>query len=188
MGDWLKGVNLYLIGMMGAGKTTVGQLLADRLGYRFFDTDEVIERVAGQPISQIFAESGESAFRALESQVLAELSAYTRLAIATGGGIVLKRENWGYLRHGIVVWLDVPIEQLQARLEGDTARPLLQEADPAARLQTLLNQRQPLYAQADVRVIHQPGETPEQVAVRVLDQVRLAIRPERTEPERTELN
>ncbi len=166
---------------MGAGKTTVGQLLAEQLNYRFFDTDEVVERVAGRSINEIFTELGEAAFRTLESQVLAELSAYTRLAIATGGGIVLKRENWGYLRHGIVVWLDVPVEHLQARLKGDTSRPLLQEADPAARLQTLLDQRQPLYAQADVRVIHHSGEAPEQVAARVLDQIRLAIKPERTE-------
>lgn len=177
--DWLKGVNLYLIGMMGAGKTTVGRLLAEQLDYQFFDTDAVIERVTGQPISQIFAESGEATFRSLESQVLAELSAYTRLAIATGGGIVIKRENWGYLRHGIVVWLDVPLEHLRARLADDMTRPLLQDADPEARLQTLLEQRQPLYSQADVRVIYQPGETPEQITAKVIAQTRQVLKPER---------
>ncbi len=72
----LKGVNLYLIGMMGVGKTTVGRLLAKQLNYRFFDTDALIEQLAGQPITQIFAEAGELEFRRLESQVLAELSAY----------------------------------------------------------------------------------------------------------------
>lgn len=180
MNHWLKGVNLYLIGMMGAGKTTVGQLLAEQLGYRFFDTDAVIEHVAGQSISQIFAESGETAFRTLESQVLAELSAYSRLAIATGGGIVMKRENWGYLRHGIVIWLDVPVEQLQVRLAGDRSRPLLQDTDPTARLQALLAQRRPLYSQADVQVSYETGETPEQIAAKVMAQLRQVIKPERS--------
>ncbi|MGA7937624.1 MAG: shikimate kinase [Kovacikia sp.] len=178
MDHLLKGVNLYLIGMMGSGKTTVGQLLATRLDYQFVDTDGVIERVTGRSISQIFADTGEEEFRRLESQVLAEVSAYTRRAIATGGGIVQKRENWGYLRHGIVVWLDVPIEQLQIRLQSNTTRPLLQGADPTAKLRTLLNQRLPLYAQADVRVTWQPGQTPEQVSEQVIEQLRQVLKPE----------
>lgn len=175
--DFLKGTNLYLVGMMGAGKTTVGQHLAARLNYRFFDTDRVIEQVTGLSIRDLFAESGEESFRKLESQVLAELSAYTRLAIATGGGIVLKRENWSYLRHGIVVWLDVPVPQLQARLQADHTRPLLQDTDLAVKLQTLLEQRQPLYAQADVHISHQNNETPEQLTDRAIAQIKQALRP-----------
>lgn len=176
--ELLKGVNLYLIGMMGSGKTTIGRILAERLSYRFFDTDAVIEQVAGHPITQIFAESGEPEFRSLETKVLAELSAYTRLTIATGGGIILKRENWSYLRHGIVVWLDVPLDAIQTRLQGDTSRPLLQTEDLPMKLQSLLEQRQSLYAQADVRVTYQVGEMPEQIADRVLEQIRLVIKPE----------
>ncbi len=178
MTDILKGVNLYLIGMMGAGKTTVGKLLAAELGYRFFDTDVVIEQLAGQSISEIFAESGEPEFRQLESQVLAELSAYTRMTIATGGGIVLKRENWSYLRHGIIVWLDVPVEQLQTRLEADTTRPLLQDTDLATKLRTLLAQRRALYAQADVHVIPKGNETPEQVAAQTFAQIQQVLKPQ----------
>jgi shikimate kinase len=185
MDNFLKGVNLYLIGMMGSGKTTVGQLLAAQLGYQFVDTDVLIERVAGQPIAQIFANAGEAKFRELESQVLAELSAYSRRTIATGGGIILKRENWSYLRHGIVVWLDVPIEQLQARLQTDTTRPLLLDSDPTAKLQTLLNERQPLYAQADVRVICDSNETPEQVSMLVLEKLRQVIKSEFAKPNGT---
>ncbi len=177
MSDLLKGVNLYLIGMMGSGKTTIGRLLAKRLSYRFFDTDAVIEQVAGQSINQIFAEAGEPEFRSLETKVLAELSSYSRLAIATGGGIILKRENWSYLRRGIVVWLDVPLEDIQNRLQGDKTRPLLQAEDLPTKLQSLLEQRQSLYAQADVRVTYQPGETPEQMVDRVLEQIRLVIKP-----------
>lgn len=177
MNDFLKGSNVYLIGMMGAGKTTVGKLLAEQLGYRFMDTDAVVEQVTGRSIREFFAQSGEAAFRQMESQVLAELCAYMRLTIATGGGIVLKRENWGYLRHGIVVWLDVPVEQLQMRLEADTTRPLLQDADPAIKLQALLEQRQALYAQADVHIRYTLAETPEEVATRAIEQIKQVLKP-----------
>lgn len=167
----LKGVNLYLVGMMGAGKTTVGRLLANQLDYRFVDTDAVISQYAGKSITQLFAEEKEAAFRHLESQVLAQVCAYTNLAIATGGGIVLRRENWSYLHHGLVVWLDVPVELLYARLADDTTRPILQGTDLLAKLQTLLEQRQSLYAQADLRVTVSNEETPEQIATRVLEKI-----------------
>jgi shikimate kinase len=176
----LKGVNLYLIGMMGAGKSTVGRILARELGYRFVDTDALIERVAGMSVSEIFAERGEEGFRELEAQVLGEVAAYKNLAVATGGGIVLRRHNWSYLQHGIVVWLDVPAELLMARLQGDTTRPLLRNPDPKGKLQQLLEERQSLYAQADVRVSVGEGETPQQVAARVIEGVRKVLRPEVT--------
>lgn len=179
--DRLKDRSLFLIGMMGSGKSTVGRLLAEQLGYRFCDTDSVIEQCAQKPIREIFAASGEGAFRDLESTVLAEVSAYLRTVVATGGGIVLQRKNWSYLRHGIVVWLDVPIEYLQARLLSDTTRPLLQESDPAVKLKTLLEQRQALYAQADVRVEYQSGETPEQVAERTIALIQQVIKPDTPE-------
>lgn len=171
MNSLLQGVNLYLVGMMGAGKTIVGKLLATQLGYRFVDTDAVIEEVTKQSITQIFARFGEPAFRQLESQVLAQVCAYTNLAIATGGGIVMRRENWSYLHHGLVVWLDVPVELLYARLTDDTTRPLLNDPDPLGKLQTLLEQRQPLYAQADLRITVSDEETPEQIATRVLKKI-----------------
>lgn len=163
---------------MGAGKTTVGQLVARSLGYQFLDTDAMIEQVAGQPIKQIFAVLGEAEFRQLETQVLAELSAYTRLVIATGGGIVSQRQNWSYLRHGVVVWLNVPLEVLYSRIKKDTTRPLLQTADPLAKLQLLLQERRPLYAQADVEITVSPGEAAEQVAARVLEEIPKVLKPE----------
>lgn len=174
----LKGVNLYLIGMMGAGKTTIGQALAEKLGYRFFDTDAVIEQATGRSIRTIFAEEGESAFRQLETQVLSQLSAYTHLAIATGGGIVLERMNWSYLRHGIVVWLDVPVDQLYQRLQDDSTRPLLQAPDPQKTLYTILSQRQHLYEQADVQIAVQPDESIDAIATRTLEAIRGALKPE----------
>jgi shikimate kinase len=177
----LKGINLYLIGMMGAGKSTVGRLVAESLGYRFFDTDTLMEQTSRTSIPELFAQLGESKFRDLETQVLAQLSAYTRLAIATGGGIVLRPINWSYLRHGVVVWLDVPLSELEQRLSSDTSRPLLRP-DPAQpiplaqRLHTVWQQRQHLYAQADVQVMWEPGATPEQIAAQVWQQVQGVIK------------
>lgn len=177
----LNGCNLYLIGMMGVGKTTVGRLLAQRLGYGFCDTDAVIEQVAGQSINEIFTTVGEDAFRELESKILAELSACTRLAIATGGGIVLRQKNWSYLHHGLIIWLDAPVEVLISRLAGDKTRPLLQDADPAGKLQTILSQRYSRYAQADLPIKIAANETPEQIAARVIDAIPTVLHPVRGE-------
>ncbi len=166
---------------MGAGKTTVGRLVAEQLGYRFFDTDIVIEQVAKKSVADIFAESGEAGFRELETQVLSELAAYRQLAIATGGGIILKQKNWSYLHHGIVVWLDVPIPLLYERLRHSTTRPLLQSPDDLLKtLQELLDQRHTLYEQADVRIVVQPGEAAAEVAARVLSETAQVLRPEVT--------
>ena len=169
---------------MGAGKTTIGQLIAQSLHYRFFDTDAVIEQTAQQTISQIFETTGEADFRQVETQVLAELSTYSRLVVATGGGIVTPRQNWSYLRHGVIIWLDVPLEVLYTRLKKDTQRPLLQTSDPFARLQLLLQERRPLYSQADVTVTVEAGESAEQVAERILAAIPAVLRSE--EPEEPE--
>lgn len=168
MSNLLQGVNVYLIGMMGVGKTTIGRLLAQELGYGFLDTDEVIVKAAGKSITQIFADEGETTFRNLESAVLSQVCAYTKLTIATGGGIVLKQENWGYLHHGLIVWLDVPVDILLKRLAEDDTRPLLQDPNPEAKLRSLLAQRQPLYSQADLHLTITEVETPEQIVTRLI--------------------
>lgn len=175
--DRLKGINVYLIGMMGAGKTSVGRLLAKHLDYRFFDTDAVVEQVAKKSINEIFASDGEESFRTLESQVLSELSAYTKLAIATGGGIILKRENWSYLQNGLVVWLDVPVELLVARLQHDTTRPLLKNTDMATEFPKRFEQRKPLYAQADLQIPVRKGQTPEEIATQVIEAIPTVLKP-----------
>ncbi|WP_413175495.1 shikimate kinase [Anabaena azotica] len=171
MNNLLKGVNLYLIGMMGVGKTTVGRLLAHQLGYGFIDTDDVIVKAAGKSINEIFTEEGEAAFRQLESDVLGQVCAYTKLTIATGGGIVLRQENWGYLRHGLIVWLDAPVQVLLKRLAEDETRPLLQDSDPEDKLRSLLQQRQPLYSQADLHITITDNQTPEEIATRILEAI-----------------
>ena len=164
----LGGRSLYLVGMMGSGKTSTGRPLAERLGYGFVDADAVIEQAAGCSIPEIFERDGEAGFRALESQVLNAIGQRHSLVVATGGGVVTQQENWGLLHSGIVVWLDVVPEQLMQRLRADsTVRPLLQTVDPDAALNALLNQRRPLYAEADLTVVIDQ-ETPAAVADGIL--------------------
>ena len=171
MNNLLQGINLYLIGMMGAGKTTVGRLLASELEYGFLDTDEVITASAKKSINQIFAQEGETEFRQLESDVLSQVSAYTKLTVATGGGIILKRENWSYLHHGLIVWLDATPELLYNRLKEDATRPLLQDSNPLLKLKNILKERESLYALADLRITLLEAETPEEIAKRILTQI-----------------
>jgi len=170
MGDRLQGLNLYLIGMMGTGKTTVGQVLAKELGYRFFDTDVLIERVAQKSINDLFTEEGETFFRDLESQVLGEVSACTRSVIATGGGSVLRPLNWSYLRHGLIIWLDAPISLLIERLAEDNTRPLLKMDNLSLKLETLLAERKSLYQEADLQIAIAKNENPEQIVSKILEQ------------------
>ncbi|HEY9800805.1 MAG TPA: shikimate kinase [Leptolyngbyaceae cyanobacterium] len=184
MSSLLQGVNLYLIGMMGAGKTTVGHILAKQLGYVFVDTDDIITQAAKKSISEIFATEGEAGFRQIESDVLAQVCAHTKLTVATGGGIVLRRENWSYLHHGLIVWLDVPVDLLYARLAEDTTRPLLQDADPQGKLRSLLEQRTPLYSQADLRIPVNAGETPEQIADKVMQAIPSVLKKQQAEEQR----
>ena len=164
----LGGRSLYLVGMMGSGKTSTGRPLAERLGYGFVDADAVIEQAAGCGIPEIFDRDGEAGFRSLESQVLSAISQRHSLVVATGGGVVTQPENWGLLHSGIVVWLDVVPDQLLQRLNADsTVRPLLQTTDPEAAVNALLNERRALYAEADLTVVINV-ETPETVADGIL--------------------
>ncbi|MDG2193199.1 MAG: shikimate kinase [Synechococcus sp. cluster2_bin.209] len=164
----LSGRSIYLIGMMGSGKTSTGRPLAKRLGYGFVDADAVIEQVAGCTIPEIFERDGEAGFRSIESQVLNAISQRHSLVVATGGGVVTKPENWGQLHSGIVVWLDVNRAQLIERLQDDsTQRPLLQQPNPEAALDTLLQERRPLYGEADLTVVIK-DESPDAVADGIL--------------------
>jgi len=176
----LNGTNIFLIGMMGAGKSTIGKLLAHKANYNFVDTDPLIEQCAGKSITEIFADDGEDTFRDLEQQVLSQLSAYTRLVVATGGGIVLRSLNWSHLHDGIVVWIDVPVEILYDRLKNESEhRPLLQTEDPLQRLSDIYEQRRDRYAQADISIMVNADETPETVSDRLLDMILNRIEPNR---------
>ncbi len=182
--DFLKKTNLYLIGMMGAGKTTIGRQLASRLDYRFVDTDDLVEQAAGQPITRLFERAGEAAFRSLETQVLAQVSAHTRLVVATGGGIVTQPMNWSYLRHGVVIWLDTPISVLVSRLAEDTSRPLLKDVDLTTKLETLLAERGDRYAQADIRIPDE-GRSVGNTCDRIIATLQQTVRPDRASAPRS---
>lgn len=162
--EGLQGTSLFLVGMMGSGKSTVGKLVSKALGYCFFDTDTLIEQLTQKKVSEIFAEDGEDSFRELETQVLAELSPFKNCVIATGGGVPTRAENWGHMQGGVSVWLNGPPALLAHRVVGDgtETRPLLsqdgqqQQSDAyqaaVERLTELLEQRQPLYQIADLTI------------------------------------
>ncbi len=144
--------NLILVGMMGAGKTTVGRLLARRLKRDFYDSDEEIERRCGVRVPVIFDIEGEAGFRAREAQVIAELCALDSVVLATGGGVVLAEENRRRLAtRGTVVYLHARPGYLWQRVRHDRNRPLLATPDPQRRLEELYAERDPLYREvADV--------------------------------------
>ena len=174
----LGGRNLYLIGMMGSGKSTTGRPLAQRLGYGFVDADGVVEALAGRPIPQIFETDGEQGFRTLERQVLQAIGERHSLVVATGGGVITQPENWGVLHQGIVIWLAPERDQLLARLHQDPgARPLIQAHDPAAALDALLEARTPLYAEADLRITV-GNETVNAVTERILEAIPGILQPD----------
>ncbi|MGD2062178.1 MAG: shikimate kinase [Nitrospirota bacterium] len=160
--------NLVLIGFMGAGKTTVGQALAARLGWATVDCDALIEARAGKTIAAIFAGEGEAYFRDMETAVAADLDRYVHTIITTGGGVVERPENLAHLRRaGQVIYLRARPETLYERVAGSDHRPLLQVADPRARVRELLARRTPAYEQAD-RVIDTDDLTIPEVVERIL--------------------
>ena len=144
--------NVFLVGPMGAGKSTVGRNLAKVLGRDFFDSDKEIEYRTGVSISWIFEMEGEAGFRLREKKVIEELTGLKDIVLATGGGAVLDEDNRRVLRsRGHVIYLSASVEQLMRRTAKDKNRPLLQTDDPEQKIQHLLEQRAPLYADiADV--------------------------------------
>ena len=156
---------IVLVGFMGAGKTTVGQLLADRLDLPFTDSDLVIEQRAGRPVRQIFAEDGEPAFRALEHQVIAELLDGPALVLALGGGAAEHRGTRDRLAAAQVVYLQVGYEQALRRVGGDAGRPLLARPDLAATYQ----RRLPVYAEVATVTVRTDGRHPDAISQDILD-------------------
>ncbi len=167
----LGGRNIYLIGMMGSGKSLTGPSLAKRLEYSFVDLDVVLEKATGKLIQVIFEEDGETNFRQLEKQVLTATGQRHSLVVATGGGVVTLSANWGVLHQGIVIWLDPGRDRLLARLRKDTIkRPLLETKDPEKVFDQIFATRAQLYAEADLHISVQ-DESAEQVAQNIIDQL-----------------
>ena len=138
--------NIFLVGLMGSGKTTIGRALAKRLNKRFVDADHEIEARTGASIPLIFEIEGEASFRQREADVIRDLSAQEGIVLATGGGAVLNEHSRRYLKErGIVVYLRASVSSILQRTSHDRNRPLLQTDDPKARIEELSRQRAPLY-------------------------------------------
>ncbi len=167
----LAGRPLVLVGMMGAGKTTVGRRLAARLGRHFVDSDEEIEKAAGMTIEDIFATHGEADFRAGEVRVIARLLKEADLVLGTGGGAFINAETRALVKSSAVsVWIKADFELLFQRVQRRSNRPLLKTANPRQTLQDLIDKRYPIYAEADVTVVSK--DVPQdQVATEVVDAV-----------------
>lgn len=164
---------VILIGFMAAGKTTVGRVLAERLGWRFVDFDEEIVRRSGETVPQIFREHGEAVFRALEARLTAELRSLDRAVIAPGGGWVTTPAALDNLPPGtLLVWLRVSAEEAIRRVGGGRDRPLLAGADPLERARALMAERESLYRRADL-VIDVDGRTPAEIAAAI--EARLSL-------------
>lgn len=146
--------NVFLIGPMGVGKTTIGKMLAKELGLQFIDTDEEVERRAGANIAWIFDVEGEEGFRTRETNVLDDLTQRSKVLLATGGGSILKLENRRFIgSRGVVVSLETTVEMQIKRTEKDKKRPLLQQGDPREILTRLKAERDPIYQElADIRI------------------------------------
>jgi len=144
--------NIFLVGLMGVGKSTIGKRLAKKLGKTFLDSDQEVEKRTGASIELIFDIEGEEGFRRREAAVIDELTAREDIILATGGGAVLLPENRKHLsERGVVVYLKTPVAILAERMAQDRKRPLLQNGDRLARLQTLQEEREPFYVEiADV--------------------------------------
>lgn len=151
--------SVFLVGPMGAGKTTIGRLLAKQLGREFVDSDWYIESQTGADIPWIFAKEGEDGFRERETRAIDELTQRCNIVLATGGGAVTRAENRDYLQQrGIVVYLNAPVDVQMTRTAKDKSRPLLQRPNPRKILQDLYNIRDPLYRQI-AHIIMPTGHT-----------------------------
>lgn len=164
--------NIYLVGLMGAGKTTIGRVLAKRLGMSFVDSDHEIEARTGVRIPTIFEIEGEEGFRRREALVIADLASAGGLVVATGGGVVLKAENRANLKSsGFVAYLNVPPHLLHERIRHDKSRPLLQVEDPLARLKELHALRDPLYREVADLVIDSSRLNAQAVALLLIKEI-----------------
>lgn len=168
--------NVFLIGPMGAGKSTIGRALAELLGKEFQDSDHEIEARTGASIPLIFEIEGEAGFRKRESAVLDELTRREDVVLATGGGAVLAEDNRRALRRrGIVVYLHAPIDTLLARTHRDSQRPLLQTADRRHTLEEMLRVREPLYRQTADVVVETSHRPPLAVAREIARRIETLI-------------
>jgi len=169
--------NIFLIGLMGAGKTTVGKLIAKSLGKTFYDTDHVIEQRTGVKIPTIFELEGEAGFRKRETSTLEEFAQQDNIVLATGGGAIMAPENRDILkRYGYVIYLRANVNELYLRTRNDKNRPLLQNVDVKAKLEELFHARNPLYTET-ASLIVDTGHQPVTVIIQKIENALNALEP-----------
>ena len=169
---------IFLIGMMGSGKTTIGRALARELGLKFVDCDRELELRSGVTITTMFEVEGELSFREREAALIDELTQRDRIVLATGGGAVLRESSRAALRgRGLVIYLRASVDELARRTARDRGRPLLQTEDRRARLTQLLEQREPLYSATAHAVFHSSSGNPNRLVRQIIDEpvVRAAL-------------
>lgn len=162
--------NIYLIGFMGTGKSTVGKMLAEDLGARFVDTDKLVEEKTGRTIADIFEESSEEEFRRLETEVLRDITEQDNLVVSTGGGIVVTRGNMEMMKDtGLVITLIADVHTIMDRVKNDeTNRPLLEVADPFEEIKKLLFDRASFYISAH-HIVETSDITPREAADQIME-------------------
>ena len=166
-------MNIALYGFMGVGKTTIGRILAEKLGYDFIDVDTEIERETGKSINEIFQLHGEAYFRKLESEIIRELSNKDRLVIACGGGAVTNTENAETLQKSSkMIYLSASIDEIVDRTKGESTRPLLNVANPVEAASELYENRKPIYVRYADLEVDTTDKTIEEVVALVLERIK----------------
>ena len=164
--------NIVLVGMMGAGKTTVGEFLSAKLNRELKDIDRVIEQEQKKSIIEIFTDDGEEAFRKLESETIEKFSNMSDLIISTGGGALEKANNLSNLqKNGIIIYLEADIEELFKRVKNETQRPLLKEQDPLEVIKKLIKKREKFYLMADITIITD-NKSPEKITEEIIKAIK----------------
>lgn len=164
--------NIVLVGMMGAGKTTVGEYLSAKLNRELKDIDRVIEQEQKKSIIEIFTDDGEEVFRKLESETIEKFSNMSDLIISTGGGALEKANNLSNLqKNGIIIYLKADIEELFKRVKNETQRPLLKEQDPLEVIKKLIKKREKFYLMADITIITD-NKSPEKITEEIIKAIK----------------
>ena len=168
---------VVLVGPMGAGKSTIGRMLAKELGYRFLDSDRIIEERCGANIPWIFDVEGEVGFRDREARIFAEFVGKGAVVVSTGAGVVLRGENQDLLRrhHPHVIWLQVDFKTQLDRLKNDKNRPLLQVTDPKAKLRAMAIEREPLYREYSSIQVQTRRTNPSVVVRQIMERIERQI-------------
>ena len=166
--------NIFLIGPMGVGKSTIGRQLAKLLSKEFMDTDYEIEKRTGVDIPTLFDIEGEEGFRKREAAVVEEMTSGSNLVLATGGGVILREDNRRALRRGFVVYLSASLDTLIERTRRDKSRPLLQNTDRQKKIEELMAERDPIYRQESDIIVETDGRSAKAVAKEIVDQLKAA--------------